>query len=367
MWDTLIGRQIRRSSRNLIIWNGLLLAAVIVFFAFTARYYYNFLFGPFTLDRDAVVKLKDDNLSEYFVTVESDFCQDTGVPFWKTGKRGRRYIGGRYLLLDMKDGWLVVKVGKDATAEKKWTGTINKLSYEARSDLGGMLGFNRLGAQPAGAKPLLPVMLDATGFRLIGYIGLAFAIPAGLLSLRNLFKGVARLSNIEKHPLAQRLKKYGEPAEVAEKIQVEYDSPERTEIGKASFTRSWMVHPTTFGVDAVFLGDAVWSYKTVTQHYHNGVPTGKTYTAHICDIHGSQVGVQLKNEQLCDDFVMAVAERVPWALIGFDKAREEMWKHNKPAIYEMAEQRRKDLMAELQRQKDIPTAEEVPPDEVEPV
>jgi Family of unknown function (DUF6709) len=366
MWDTLIGRQIRRSSRNLIIWNGLLLAGVIVFFSLTARCYYNFLFGPFPLDRDAVVKLKDDNLSEYFVTVESDFCQDTGVPFMKTGKRGRKYVGGRYLLLDMKDSWLVVKVGNNAAAEKKWTGTIANLSPEARSDLGGVLGFNRFGPQ-AGAKPLLPVMLDATGFRLLGYIGLAIAVPAGLLSVWNLFKGVSRLSNIEKHPLAQRLKKYGEPAEVAEKIQVEYDSQDRMEIGKATFTRSWMLHPTTFGVDSVFLGDAVWSYKSVTQHYHNGVPTGKTYTGHICDIHGSQVGVQLKNEQMCDEFVMAVAERVPWALIGFDKTREEMWKHNKPAIYEMAEQRRKDLMEDLRRQKEAPTVEEIPPDEVEPV
>ncbi len=366
MWDTLIGRQIRRSSRNLIIWNGLLLAGVIIFFALTARYYYNFFLGPFPIDREAIVKLNDDNLNEYFVTVESDFCQDTGVQFWKTGKRGRRYVGGRYFVLDMKDSWLVIKAGNNATPDKNWTGTITVLSAEARSDLAAPMGINRAARQP-NLKPLLPVMLDATGFRMPGHFGLAIALPLGLLSVRNLLKGMSRLSNFEKHPLAQALKKYGDPAEVAEKIQAEYDSDDRMQIGPATLTRSWMVNPKTFGVDAIFLGDAVWTYKSVTQHYHNGVPTGKTYAGSICDIHGTQVGVTLKNEDMCDQFVREVVIRVPWVLAGFDKSLEEMWKHNKPAIYAMAEQRRKDLMEELQRQRDAPTVEEVPPDEVEPV
>jgi hypothetical protein len=127
-----------------------------------------------------------------------------------------------------------------------------------------------------------------------------------------------------------------------------------------------MIYPKTFGVDAVFLGDAVWTYKSITQHYHNGVPTGKTYAASICDIHGGQVSVQLKNESMCDQFVVAVVERVPWVMAGFSKDLEQMWKKNKPAIFEMAEQRRKDLMEELRRKREAPPEAEPPIDEVEP-
>ena len=59
MWDNMIGRQIRRSTRNLLIWNCILLIGIIVFFALTGRYWYNFLLGPFELDRETLVSLTE--------------------------------------------------------------------------------------------------------------------------------------------------------------------------------------------------------------------------------------------------------------------------------------------------------------------
>jgi hypothetical protein len=271
------------------------------------------------------------------------------------------------MLLDMKDAWLVIKAGAHDPARTSWEGTIERLPGDANAQILNQIGFNRFGRPIAAQKRLLPLMLDATGFRRRGYIGLAIAIPLVLLNFWNILKGISRLSNLEKHPLAQSLKKYGEPAEVAQRIQSEYDSEDRTNVGPAIFTRSWMIQPKTFGVDAVFLGDAVWTYKSVTQHYHNGIPAGKTYAAIICDIHGGQISVQLKNEAQCDQFVSAVVERVPWVLAGFNKEWEQFWKKNKPAIYEIAEQRRKDLMEEVRRQREAPPESEPPIDEVEPV
>lgn len=365
MWDTLIGRQIRRSSRNLVIWNSMLLIGVIVFFALTSRYYYNFFLGPFPIDRETIVNLRDDRPREYFVLIESAFCQDTGVPHFRQTKRGRKQ-SGTYMVLDMKTDWLVIQAKQGQAPKEQWEGAIERLPGDVGAQIQNQIGVNRFGRPAAAQKPLLPIMIDATGFRLPGYIGLAIAMPLALLNFWNIVKGVSRLGNLEKHPLARTLKKYGEPGEVAERIQAEYDSDDRVDIGPATFTRSWMIRPKTFGVDAVFLGDAVWTYKSVTQHYHNGIPTGKTYASSICDIHGGQVAVQLKNEAMCDQFVAAVLERVPWVLAGFDKGLEELWKKNKSAVYEIAEQRRKNLMEELRRQREAPPDSEPPIDEVKP-
>ncbi len=363
MWDTLIGRQIRRSSRNLIAWNAILFIGVVIFFIFTARYYYNFFLGPFPMTQDEIAHLQDDHPMQYFVAVNGDFCRDTGVRHYRKTKHGRKYAGN-YMILDMKNAWLVVKAKQDVAAQNRWEGSITRLPGDVQAQIMNQFGLNRLG-RVAPNKPILPLMIDATGFRLPGYIGLAVAIPLVLLNFWNISKGVSRLSNMEKHPLARALQKYGDPSEVAEKIQAEYDSDERENIGSATLTRSWMIHPKTFGVDAVFLGDAVWTYKSVTQHYHNGIPTGKTYFASICDIHGGQVSVQLKNEAMCDQFVRAVAQRVPWVMAGYDKGIEELWKKNKPAVFEMAEQRRKDLMEELRRKREEPPENEPPTDQIE--
>jgi hypothetical protein len=359
MRDTLIGRQFVRSSRNLLIWNGLLFAALIVFFALTARYYYNFAFGPFPIGRDAVGNLRDANLQEYFVTVEGDICLETGINYTKTN-RGRQSLAGRYLVLDMGDSSLVVKTGLNTPPSMSWVGTIETLPPDVSRNIAAR------NANAKRAKPLLPVMIDASSFRTPGVFGLVISIPLGLMAIRNLAKGVARLANPDRHPLAKTLLKFGEPTEVAEKIQTEYDSDDKLQVGPATLTRSWLIHPKTFGVDLVFLGDAVWTYKAITQHYHNGVPTGKSYAGNICDIHGTLLTVPLKSEVDCDEFVREVVARVPWVLPGFDQGLADLWKSNKPALYEIAEKRRKRLMEELRLQREAPPEGDPPIDEVEP-
>ena len=262
---------------------------MIVFFSLTARYYYNFLFGPFALDRDAVVQLKDDNLSEYFVTVESDFCQDTGVPFMKTGKRGRKYVGGRYLLLDMKDSWLVVKVGNNAAAEKRWTGTIANLSPEARGDLAACWAST---GSALGRAQLVARQLDATGSLATSAGARRASRPAQLV------EPVRRVAvEQHQHPLAQRLKKYGEPAEVAEKTRsARLGGPHRNRQGDLR-ARGWCTHHVC--VDSIF-GHAV-GYKSVTALSQRRADR-KTARA-ICDIHAAS-GRTVEERQV-HEFVMA--------------------------------------------------------------
>jgi hypothetical protein len=215
--------------------------------------------------------------------------------------------------------------------------------------------------------PLYPVVLDTTITRTKGFIGLAVLIPLGLLNVANIFKAMARFGNPQNHPLARNLLKYGDPQEVAQKIEDEYQSEDVQVIGPVTFTRSWMVRPTTFGVDVMFLGDSAWAYKTITQHYTNGVPTGKTYGANLCDIHGTQFTTPLKSEALTDDFVVAVKERVPWVIAGFIPEIETLWKKDKPKLYEIVEDQRKEFANFVREQREAPEVEEVKPGDDEPM
>ena len=56
MWDNLIGRQIRRSSRNLLIWNSVILIILLIAVVCTASYWVNFFLGPFDLERAALLQ-----------------------------------------------------------------------------------------------------------------------------------------------------------------------------------------------------------------------------------------------------------------------------------------------------------------------
>ena len=194
-------------------------------------------------------------------------------------------------------------------------------------------------------------MLDATGFRLAGWIGLGLGVPLALLCAWNVLKAVRRLGNPDAHPLAKTLLKYGDPEEVAAQIEEQSQSEDKEDIAGVTFLRSWLLRPTTFGVDLMHLGDAVWVYKTTTKHYRNGVHTGTTYGVSLCDIHGSTLAVAMA-EKTCEDYVAAVSERVPWVLVGFDADREKMWKKDKQAVYDQAEQRRRDFAEQIRRQRE---------------
>ncbi|MFL5339323.1 MAG: DUF6709 family protein [Gemmataceae bacterium] len=364
MWDNLIGRQIRRSSRNLFIWNTLILVALVVAAVCTAAYWLNFFAGPFGLDRNTLLQMPNADVTEYFVTVEGDSSVDTGHREIKNRTRRGRVVGtfenAKYALVDVGDKWLVVKVDlNDSTAEKRYTGTLVNTTNDARTGVTKFLGMQQ---NRVAAKPVLPVMLDATGFRLPGWIGLGVGVPLALLCSWNVLKAVKRFGNPQAHPLARTLEKYGDPEEIAAQIEEQSQSDDVETIAGVTFMRSWLMRPTTFGVDLVHFGDAAWVYKTTTKHYRNGIHTGTTYGVTLCDIHGSALAVPMA-EKTCDDYVDAVRDRVPWVLAGHDTDLEKMWKTNKQSIYDLVEQRRQEFAEQVRRKRD--QADEEPLD-VEP-
>src|SRR5262245_10969301 len=369
MWDNVIGRHIRRGTRNLFLWNGLLLAAVVGLGLFFGRYFYNFFLGPFPLDKNTLTELKSGNeLFRYYVTT-SNVPRE---PFegWieirkKIDKNTNREISSTEMAKDlmvMVDGrTLIVRLPMSASDEGPWTGRVLTLSPDTRRHYQetmqkSMAKGLRL---PGGVPEPLPVMIDGTSFRVGGWIGLAVGVPLGLLALWNLAKAAGRWSNPGKHPSAQALVKYGDPPEVAEKIDQEFQG-ERATVGPVTFTQSWWIQPTGTGVDVFHLGDSVWVYKTMTQHYTNGVPTGKTYGGVLCDKSGTARTVQLKENQT-DQFVMAVAQRVPWVAIGYNEQLEALWKSNKDALVRLVEEhRRKMVEGEYEKPTEPPPADAQP-------
>lgn len=381
MWDNIVGRQIRRSTRNLLLWNVLILVGIIVFFALSSRYWYNFALGPFPLSADEVTKLKDDEGLQFFVSIRGEKCVDVGerevTVTKKHGVEQSRKDSAKYLIMLIDNQLMYVKTDMDASnTDVERRGILRSFKDEMnKPDVGPGPGIRppvppvvgNPNPAPAPQLKFLPVILDTTTTRTKGVIALIVFGIIGLINVVNILKAFSRFGNPQKHPTAKALMKYGDPEEVAQKIDEEYNSEDRQVIGPVTITRSWLIHPTTFGVQAMFLGDSAWAYKTITQHYTNGVPTGKTFGANLCDIHGTQYTVALKSEELTDQFVIGVLQRVPWVLVGYDAELDRLWKKDKPRIYELVEQRRQELAEEIRRQREAPEVELAEPDDDEPM
>jgi hypothetical protein len=69
----------------------------------------------------------------------------------------------------------------------------------------------------------------------------------------------------------------------------------------------------------------------VTKHSVNFIPTGKTYSVILTGRHRQRIEEQMK-EKAVNDLTMEIANRVPWAIFGFDKNLEQAWKKDPQGV-----------------------------------
>jgi hypothetical protein len=190
----------------------------------------------------------------------------------------------------------------------------------------------------------LPFMLDATGFRKGDNLFLAIA-GAGLGVLGLVLMGIPlrRQLQPEGHPLLAQLAKYGGLQDVRMRIDAEVHGEGGGEkFGAMQITSNWLIHAAAYKTNVMATRDVVWAYPKVTKHYHNGIPTGKTYSAIIRDSQGQSVEISGKKDSV-PKLLESLQRRMPWLLVGFSKELEALWLKEKPKFVQLIEQRRAHL------------------------
>jgi hypothetical protein len=187
----------------------------------------------------------------------------------------------------------------------------------------------------------LPFMLDATRFR--NSDNILVAVFGSLLTGTGVFLvglALSRMAKPEKHPLFTKLERYGQLQDVRMRI----DSEMRGEGGGEKFgamqiTTNWLIHAAAYKTDVMAAPDVVWAYLKVTKHYHNGIPTGKSYSAIIRDAKGQSVEATGKKDSV-PKLLEALHRRMPWVFIGYTKELDALWQKQRPRFFQLMEQRR---------------------------
>jgi len=320
--DGFIFAQVRRTNRNLLLWNVPALVALLAVAWVTRVYYYNFFCGPFPADDStllaaarepgnggllAYVELRDRNLvpSGFTEVSTRDDKPYSSIPLFMTA------VGDRMMLVQTRtqdDGRRLVGplYRVPADVEHKVIGSIVEKHPEMRDRF-------------------LPVMLNASAaFTVIGYIGLAVGVPLALLCLFNVGKALLRTVEPRRHPMAK-------DADTAAEIDREVAAGPVDRFGPVTVTRSWLLQAKTFGLRAVWLEDAVWVW-------HRSA--GGRHVAVIRVRDGKTVYVGLLKRQLVPKVLRAVTDRVPWVLAGFDKRLDEQWRKRPADVIALADKRR---------------------------
>ncbi|HEU4387035.1 MAG TPA: DUF6709 family protein [Blastocatellia bacterium] len=344
-----IDGQLRRSNRNLLLINAAIALAVVAVAAFNWRYLYNCVAGPFPVDVAALSSPNDTaSLLRYFVTIEGDGVIDTGAR--EVEQRKSKYsdnvesetVTAEYVALSLNDRLLLVKTGGGHSGTR-FTGALRRLSSAERSQIIGKIEAD----EPEVRGAFVPLMLDATGFRGPAYVGLAMAMPLLAIAAWNLVRVQARSGDPGRHPITQALARFGIPQVVAAKIDTEVRLGGKiTCIGSVTLTPSFLFRSQLFGLDIVSIEEVVWTYKKVTKHYYNFIPTGKTYSVMVVDRRGNTLEIPtLSKEDKTHLIIEEIGRRAPWVLLGYDDELARTWKWNADTVIRAVDQRRKQYEA----------------------
>lgn len=328
MW---VENEARRTNRNLFLMNGLMAAVLVLVIAVNYRYCVNFFLGCQPISATELASLKSaDQRWRNFVSVSgakslkigyNDIEEET-----QNGQVVSSEVKAEYVFLRVGDSILLVKASPGAE-KLQYSGELVPTAQQVQDDVIRSLKEE----DPNLASMVLPFTLNAADYRSNGWVGLAIMTPLLALALWNLLKAARRSTEPQSSPAWKALSVFGNAEQLSHEIEADMQTGGVSRYGKLVIGPQWMVRRKTFSTWVSPVGDMIWIYKKVTKHSVNFIPTGKTYSVILTGRRRQRTEEQMK-EKAVNDLMLEMANRVPWALFGFDKNLEQAWKKDPQSV-----------------------------------
>src|SRR5438045_680565 len=317
--DGWISKRIRIVSRRRVIaWS---LALIVGVLAATSdhRYLANFVGGPYALTQADLDSIRDVTAApRYYARVIGNRVLDTGLRQYtvhtQNGVETSREESSAYNALAIGNHYLVVRTAADnasPSAEGKlvpWPEDLENQLFDTKEMRSIRSSF-------------YPFYLDSDSFRRPGYVVIVVGILFLGLFLWQAVPAWRAWRDPQRHPLARRVARWGDPMGIALEAEHEFGNPLMKGRSGWRFGNKYLVRSTFFTFNVVRLRDVLWGYKKVTKHSVNFIPTGKTYEAIVAYLGGI---VHIRgSEKKVHDMLALVQQRTPWAVFRFLDEMEE--------------------------------------------
>jgi hypothetical protein len=335
-----VENEARRTNRNLLVVNTLLLAAVIALISADARYYLNFFLGCQRIEPGELITLTSPGQrTRTFVTISGSKSVRTG---YQDVENHVQKSSGRVISTTVKDEYVLLKVGDrallvkaDPGAEKlEYSGELVNTAEQVQQDLIRPLSTR----DPELGKMILPFTLNAADYREQGYWVMGISVAVLLLAAWNILKGFRRLGEPQTTKIWGQLAALGDPQQLSLQIETEEHQPHAM-YGKLHMTQSWLLQRRMFSTWISPVDDLAWIYKKVTKHSVNFIPTGKTYAVVLMGRHRQRVEAQMREKEV-NALLGTLAARVPWAIYGFNQEIKTAWDKDPAGFVAVVDSRR---------------------------
>ncbi len=204
--DGYLARQVRRTSRNLILWNAAVFFLLLGVMAALHNYFRGFFQGPIPYDNQKVLAAAADPNAPLELIDRVDLGErQLRATGWKEVMTidNRPRSSYPYFYTSVGNRLLLVK-GEGSVGPRHLVGNLYKIPPDVERDVIGGLEAQH----PQWRGQFLPVMVDAAAaFRTFGYVFFGLFGPIALLCIWNIFNGLRRIARPERHPLMKQLRR----------------------------------------------------------------------------------------------------------------------------------------------------------------
>lgn len=322
-------------THQLIFWLivTLSLAAIV---AYHGKYWRNFFAGPYPVTSAQLATMSDlAQEPREFVKVTGNKLYETGIQQITTETRNgveqRSYASADYYVLLVEGKLLPVK-----STRKPGLTTTGRLQPVGQSLTDHLFGNS---PEDQATRPaLLPVFVDTASYRKAGYISLAFL--ALYLWILWYFAGRAwrYRRNIAQYPVVRAVEAWPNAPYAIDQAGQERTTAVRIVSGGTTVTENYVLSQTIFGFQIFRVDTLLWAYRKVTKNSVNMIPTGKTHQA-MLKFAGGEFNVQGKEAKVLE-LLSYLAQRVPWAVMGYTPELESFYTKNRAGFAVAVEERR---------------------------
>lgn len=194
------------------------------------------------------------------------------------------------------------------------------------------------------------VTLQRNGGQGVNAVGLLVMIALIGGSVVGMFLALWWFIRPETHPIMKRLARF--KPDVSHTLQtVDADiSMGKETLGRLIVSEDWLVHHSTFGFGAMRIRDVAWLYMHTNRQKSQQTAFGSVKVKLASYLYvGDTFGINLigeGDENQVELILNIIAQRAPWAEVGFSQENNDMWQNNRAELIRVVQSRRAEMTGE---------------------
>jgi hypothetical protein len=276
----------------------------------------------------------------HFVQVEGLEMYDTGFEY-TSSNYGIQTEHAYYGALAVGTKLLIIETGAPIDIEQlSYIGSLEPASQAVSQRVIGAI----VAEQPELDGVFLPLVLDARApSNIWWYLGGLFWLFLLGVCMWLLMNMTNILFQPAEHKIMKELLPYGDLQIVITELEDELPKSEKAE--KIKFSNTWLILDSFGDFQALRLDELLWFYKHVTQHYYNGIPTGKSIRIYMYDKRGRKIEIKDSMKKV-DKMLLAIYQHAPWAIAGYSPEILQMWERQRQSLIDGVEHRKTVLQSQ---------------------